>query len=547
MEKLPINEKPQISYENMLPMEILKKNKFTPLERILNLGAKAKSIDEKISKNLKNVHHQYVELLIEQKLHMKWLELGEYMKNELRKVIYNDHRVQTYFNAIKSNTMVKDAISKKIDEIEQLRKKIKDEKFLSEDEILMVDAEILSIDSNINMTPIEELQELEKVIEKTQISCKEEFWNYFSGNIKENFLLSSSDIAQPETPMSFFEEETKDFVKQSPIKTSIQQAEKIPKSDFIGSCELVDTALKIKNNKLFEKIREEIHSDYGQFINSIEFENCCIDCEEAIKIGQLFSEKEYFGLKFTNTQGSINVLLASVGPKLTISELSIVNSSLQPIIIWLQSQQQRVKSILLENIGIMDGNLIGVLIDSVAKNSMGRTLIFKGIDFNLIPVMLLKNAGCLKELHFVKCNLCEFGKLAEILENGKTMETLEFRSCLENKISNYEMLAKLISINYIITTLNISENEITPECLKPLAKCMSGIKSLQTIIMDHCTYQKEKQNEIEEVLFEIIKSGKSLKTLSLKGFMLNDDAKAMALLDKWAQQDSNIKNRVELF
>eukprot|EP00826_Nyctotherus_ovalis_P052516 TRINITY_DN6669_c0_g1_i6.p2 TRINITY_DN6669_c0_g1~~TRINITY_DN6669_c0_g1_i6.p2 ORF type:complete len:193 (-),score=49.43 TRINITY_DN6669_c0_g1_i6:59-637(-) len=190
---------------------------------------------------------------------------------------------------------------------------------------------------------------------------------------------------------------------------------------------------------------------------------------------------------------------------------------------------------------------LGILIDLIAKNTDGRSLTLRGLDLRQIPIVLLKNVISLKEFALVKCHLGNFEKLIEILMQSKDMQTFEIRACMPEEYIHYILLAKLLARNDKVATLNLSENYITPKNLKALAKVMPEIKTMETLIMDHCTYEKECQPELEDALFEIISASKSLKVFSLKGFVLNDDAKAMALLAKWEQQAPNIRSRIELF
>ena len=512
------------------------------VERLSSLISRAKAIEERTIKNLSQLHGNYVELLLEQKIHMKWLEVGEYFKDELRNIIHSDERVKAYFDALRNNTEAKSAIAKIREETELLRKNVKDEKVVAEDDIGLAEAEIVSIESVIGAGKIEELQEWEKLVEKTIVGVQEDFYESFAGLIAKSFTLSSSEVSPNETPIEFFKEETKNFkqINEKPHKQPIHKEEQSV------NIEREDRTLRVKNNKLFEMIKNELHSDYGQYLTAIEFDNCCIDCEEAIKIGQLLSDKDSFNLRFVNTQGSIQILLSSIGLKTTINELCIRGSGIQAIVNYLQ-QHQKVKRVVVENVNVIEAMALGILIDLTAKNTESHSLILKELDFTQIPIMLLQNVNSLKELSLVNCQLGSFEKLIEILMKSKNLEIFELRGCMPKEYLYYELLAKLLVINNRITTLNLSQNFITPKSLKAIAKVMPDIKAIQTLIMDHCTYEKQYQTELEDVLFEIISTNQSLKVFSLKGFVLNDDAKAMALLAKWEKKAPNIRSRIELF
>ena len=315
---------------------------------------------------------------------------------------------------------VKLCIEKKEDEIEQLRKKIKDEKVVTEDDITLVEAEIVSIESNANEVPIEELKDIEKVIEKSVIGNKEDFYEHLSSIIDKDFTLTNSEISPNETPVDYFEEETKDFklvAGKSPKRELMKH-----KEDLNSLIERVDTTLKVKNNKLFDRIRTELYSDYGQYLNSIEFDTCCIDCEEAIKIGQLLAEKETFNLSFVDTKGSIQILLSSMGSKTIINELGVANSGLQEIVNYF-NQKQKVNKVIVENMDAVEGMALGKLIELIGKNTEGRSMVFKGMDFHQIPIVLFKHTASLKELHLVKCQLANFEGLIEILMDSKEINT----------------------------------------------------------------------------------------------------------------------------
>ncbi len=522
-----------------------------PLEKVLALIGRAKAVEEEMVNKMKQTRHKYIELLLEQRIHLKWLELGERFKDELRKVVYADQRVQTYFNSVRSAAKIKETIVKKLEEVEQLRKDIKEERPVSGEDIYLAEAEVLSIESNINMTTSEELTDLEHLMEKARIASKDEFWDYLGGSVMGNFALTCEDLpASPsETPfpLAAFEEESKDLSIIKAGSTPAVMKSPAAAAEKNGTMiERVDTTLKVKNNRLYEKVKAEMHSDYGQYINALEFDNCCVDCDEAIKIGQLLNERESFAFRFHNTLGYLNVLLNSVGPKASISELCISSTSLEPFTKYMESLQ-KVRSVVVENLSESDMMHLGILVDCVGKGTSGRSLTLRSIDFAQVPIQFLVRVGQLRELHLVKCQLSGFEKLIEYIGEGKQVETLEIRGSLPSEPLCYEQLARLLRKDPALRNLNISENRIAPANLRILAKAMGEVKNVEMVLMDNCTYEKKDQTELEDTLFEIVRSSPVMKVLSLRGFVLNDDAKAMALLDRWTQQAPNIRSRVEFF
>lgn len=514
------------------------------LERLSSLIGRARTIEEEMEKRLSQFHSSYIELLIEQKVHVKWLEVGEYFKDELRRLVHADKHVKTYFDAMHANAQVKDAIGKKREEAEELRSNVGEQYVVTEEDIEVAEAEVISIEMGISDVGTERLEELEKMIEKTVVSVEEEFYEGLAAVVAKNFALATAEASPSETPLEVFEEETKSFRRV--VVKSHKPDMSMHKEEQNANIEKVDSTLKVKSNRLFDMIRRELHSDYGQYLTSIEFDSCCIDCEEAVKIGQLLSEKDSFNLRFIDTKGSVQILLTSIGAKTAINELCVEKSGLQAVVSYLQ-QHRRVRKIVVKDVDTIEAMPLGILINLIAKNTDGRSLTLREVDLRQIPVMLLKNVISLKEFALVKCQLDSFEKLIEILMKGKDMQTLEIRACMPKEYINYILLAKLLARNSNVVTLNLSENWITPKSLKALGKVMPEVKTMETLIMDHCTYEKECQAELEDALFEIISASKSLKVFSLKGFVLNDDAKAMALLAKWEQQAPNIRSRIELF